>query len=83
MHIMTLAKNPGDATLTDQCVRIIVPNFEKKGCILKVCSRTQMYAFFFVFLFLFLFCFVLVWFGFVLFLFLFFCFCFCFFKGSF
>ena len=37
-----LDSKPGGVTLTDQCVRMIVPNFAKKGCILKVCSRTQM-----------------------------------------
>ena len=36
----------GGVTLIDQCVRMIVPNFEKKRCILKVCVGTQMYAIF-------------------------------------
>ena len=41
-----VAHSPGGVTLTDQCVHMIVPNFAKKGCILKVCLRTQMYAIF-------------------------------------
>ena len=37
---------PGAVTLIHQCVCMIVPNFTKKGCILKVCTRTQMYTIF-------------------------------------
>ena len=42
-----VGENPGGITLTDQCVLMIVPNFAKKGCILKVYSLTQMYVIFF------------------------------------
>ena len=46
-HIWRSMFAPGGVTLIDQCVRMIVPNFAKKWCILKVRSRTQIYAIFF------------------------------------
>ena len=33
-------------TFTPMCVRMIISKFTKKGCILKVCRRTQMYTIF-------------------------------------
>ena len=42
MH--ALISPDGGITLIDQCVCMIIPNFAKKGCILKVCSGTQTYA---------------------------------------